>query len=553
MFAKDRNHRLVYVNKSFCEFLGYEESFLLGKSDYDLFPYEEASVFRHMDELVFASDTPIVNEELNTGSNGVTRTVRTTKNAFTLENGERFLVGVVSDISELRNMQADLEKAVESLSQLAKHDRLTGLPNRSMFEALLDSEMQLSNLHSKKFAVLFIDLNGFKTVNDTAGHATGDELLKIMSERIRRTLREREVVARIGGDEFVVLIPDVSDRSVDSIASRIETVCRTPVEIDNATWKVSCSVGVSIYPDHSKSKVGIMRCADQAMYFAKENKNSISSCVQIFDNSIAKHYEKKTIIEHQLSSSHWIENFFDVYQPIVTMDQNGSPQVVGFESLARWKIGDEHVSPDEFIPALEKSDRIVELGLQTASNACHFAATHCQSSQFVSINLSGRQIADGQYLENLEQMMSKFDIRPNQIAVEFTERDAFIGQTHKHFFDKLKKLGVKIMIDDFGDGFSNLSRLSEIPADIVKIDKAILWNSLRLLKPAITMLSQLGFVTLVEGIETKKQASQATEAGATFLQGYYFGKPERYQFASSGYEYLNVATTCSPFLAEQNS
>ena len=248
LFVKDRQGCFVLMNNSFCQLIGKDRNELLGKTDFDLFPPEQVAGFYEIDERVFAQRKSIEIEEVITDSNGNTKTLRTTKGVIETATGELLLVGTVHDISELRATQNQLESAVNHLSMMAHTDGLTGLSNRVQLELELEDLIRETNEGEEGFAVLFIDLNGFKVINDTAGHLAGDEILVSCSKRLQNQIREGAKIARVGGDEFLLLLPNADVDKAQRIVTRIVDSFRQPITIDSASWHVACSIGVSLYP-----------------------------------------------------------------------------------------------------------------------------------------------------------------------------------------------------------------------------------------------------------------------------------------------------------------
>ena len=525
LFVKNRQHELVHANNAFVELVGLDRSDMVGKTDLELFSREEATGFIESDEQVFKSRQPVEYEEVITDSNNVTKILRTHKNVIKTSAGELLLVGTVHDITELRGAQTKLEDAVNHLSLIAHTDSLTGLPNRLHFESELTDLIASSKIHKRTFSVIFIDLNGFKVINDTAGHHVGDEILRVCSQRLRNQLRQDSRIARVGGDEFLLLLPNTDVDTTRNVVNRTINAFRTPIKFNGSSWHLSCSIGVAFYPKNGTLGAELIRNADFAMYEAKKHKRNDglipSSTVQFYSPQIGDAMERRRKIERELNFNAYNSDIEQYYQPIVVYDETGY-HTKGFESLARWNLNGNSISPEEFIPILDSNGSIIPFGYKIIESACDFLRS-LDEDQYVSVNLTHKQILDKDFCDTVTSTIRAAGINPNRLALELTEQDANIDETiASSVFKKLKRLGVRIMIDDFGSGYSNLARIGSLPIDIVKIDKSII-NEPRLLKSVLKFVHELGYSTIVEGIETEAIAQSVLAYGADMLQGFYFG------------------------------
>ena len=532
LFVKDRQGRFVLMNNAFCELLGKDRNEIIGKTDFDLFPAEQVTGFFEIDEKVFTLRRSIETEEVITDSNNNTKTLRTTKSVIETASGELLLVGTVHDISELRATQNQLESAVDHLSKIAHTDPLTGLSNRVQLERELEDLIRETNSGHEEFAVVFIDLNGFKVINDTAGHLVGDEILISCSKRLRNQLRGDSKIARVGGDEFLLLLPNTDIDKAEKIVTRIVESFRQPIAIDSTNWHVACSVGVTLYPQDGTTSSELIRNADFAMYEAKKQKRNDGmvpcSTVEFFRAQIGDAMDRSRKIERALNFSKHGNHIEQHYQPIVAYKETGY-QICGFESLARWELDGKWISPEEFIPILDKSGGIIPFGYKAIESACDFISS-LDEGQYVSVNLTYKQILDNGFCETVVSAIKNSGINPARLALELTEHNANIEKAvAKSVFEKLRRIGVRTMIDDFGCGYSNLGRIGDFPIDVVKIDKSLTHDA-RLLKSVLSLVRELGFSTIVEGIETEELAKNSLASGADMLQGYYFGHPQPASF-----------------------
>ena len=536
IFVKNRNHTILFVNQAMSEFIGMTPEQMIGKNDHDLYSTEEAEEFVAGDEAVFDSGEKIEYDEVITKpGDGEERIIRTIKNIFVTKNNVELLVGTLSDLTELRKAQSRLEDANKHLSIVAATDALTGLSNRSQFEATVQEQIAESKKTKAPFGIIFIDLNGFKVINDTAGHLVGDEILRVCGRRLINCFRKDTSIARVGGDEFLVLLPGADENDAVEVVDRLFESFNDPIQINESSWQIGCSVGVSVFPRDGIGVSELIRNADFAMYEAKKQKNRFGSknksSIEFFRARIGKSMARKRQIECALN---FRENFSAIqqfYQPIVSQGPDLKYQIVGFESLARWKLSGQFVSPEEFIPILEKGGGIIPFGFQIIESACQYVSKRCTQNQFVSVNLTYRQIAETGFCERLAKTIQNTGIAPRQIALELTEQDANVDCQIAHsILSRLRAIGVRTMIDDFGSGYSNLSRLSELPIDVVKIDKSLLWGNSLLFNSVLQMIKSLGFTTVVEGVETGDQVQNTEKNGAEMMQGYFFGRPQPQEY-----------------------
>ena len=531
IFVKNRDHTIVFVNQAMTDFVGLRADQMVGKNDYELYSKEEAEEFVAGDEAVFQSRNKIEYDEVITTPNGESRTIRTIKNIFVTKNNVELLVGTLIDLTELRNAQNRLEDANEHLSVIATTDALTGLSNRSQFESAVEAQIIKSRENKTPFSLIFMDLNGFKVINDTAGHLVGDEILRVCGRRLKNCFRKNTCVARVGGDEFLALLQDTNESDAVEVIDRLFDSFSDPIRIDKSSWQIGYSVGVAVFPKDGTGVSELIRNADFAMYEAKKQKNSFdsknNSSAEFFRARIGKSMARKRQVECALN---FRENFSAIqqhYQPIISQGPDQEYRIAGFESLARWKLDGQFVSPEEFIPILEKGGGIIPFGFQIIESACQYISKKCTQDQFVSVNLTYQQIADPGFCERIESTIKRSGINPRQIALELTEQAANVdSQIAQTILARLAAMGVRTMIDDFGSGYSNLSRLSELPIDIVKIDKSLLWGDTLLFNSVFQMVKNLGFTTVIEGVETSDHVDKIEMIGADMMQGYFFGRPQ---------------------------
>jgi diguanylate cyclase (GGDEF)-like protein/PAS domain S-box-containing protein len=427
------------------------------------------------------------------------------------------------DITDRRTLE-------EQLRYQAFHDSLSGLPNRALFMDRLDHALTRARRDQSAVAVLFLDLDDFKSVNDSLGHPAGDELLVAVGERLRGTLRDADTAARMGGDEFAILLEDAEDTDASvHIAERILEALRTPFAIQAKDVHVHGSIGIALYGDSEQTAEEMLRHADVAMYAAK---NQGKDRLMVFQPDV----HLVTIDRHQLKADMHLAlekgEFALLYQPVVEL---ASTRVVGVEALVRWHHPRRGVvAPADFIPLAEESGLIVALGRWVLDEACRQAQAWRTAglSLTMSVNLSSRQIDDAGLTEDVARALRESGLEPAALTLEITEsvllRDLSVVMTR---LGALKALGVRLAIDDFGTGYSSLSYLRSLPVDVLKIDRSFIaevdsGSAERALVRSIVSLAQiLGLETVAEGIEEQKQLIVLRSFGADFGQGFLFAQP----------------------------
>ena len=513
------------MNQALCDFTGMARERFIGMTDADLFPPEQARTFNAMDRLVFETGRPNVNEEEHSHADGSIRTIRTTKTMFVDKGGANVLVGIFTDLTALRATQRELEAANQRLHELAHRDSLTALPNRMSFEAALERSVSGAQRHGETFSVLFMDLNGFKQVNDTYGHAVGDELIRATAKRLAGLVRDSDFMARLGGDEFVVIARTTSDFEARHLAERLSRAVNEPFHLSAAEVNISASIGMANYPRDGADGPALIRNADIAMYRAKRVTGQPFEFYNESQSTIAK---RQFLLESQLRRD-IEEGLIDIHlQPIV---QLADGRVLGFEALARWnhvQLGS--IAPAEFIPLAEESKLIAALGNIVLRRACEFIARRALPGQYVSVNVSSQQLEDAGFAANLRRILADTGATPAQLAIELTE-STFGSADVGVMLQNLRDAGVALFIDDFGVGYSNLMRLQRLPSDVIKIDRGFVndigssGGGTAMIRTMVILAAELGLKVIAEGIEQEHQARTLRELGIGMGQGYYFGRP----------------------------
>ncbi|TQV73721.1 EAL domain-containing protein [Aliikangiella marina] len=423
-------------------------------------------------------------------------------------------------------------KENEALVQYqAFHDSLTGLPNRVLLLDRINHSIALSERKNEMIALLFIDLDHFKKVNDTEGHQVGDELLKEVAQRIRDCLREHDTLARFGGDEFVVLLDSVKSSRIAAKTSRriIDSVSQ-PYEIMDKHFHISASIGVSMYPRDDTEPQELIRKADMAMYHAKEQGRSN---YEFFDSPLERLAHFQLELENKLRQAIANQELTVFYQPQV---ETQGQTIKRMEALLRWfPVTGSAISPADFVPVAERAGLISDVGLMVLEKVCETIVKWRQlgAGDFcISVNLSAQQIAEGNLVEHIERLLSQYNISGQYLEVEITESILMENlENVTAVLNQIRELGITVAIDDFGTGYSSLKYLQKLPIDILKIDRSFINNVLedknkQSIVNAIVLLGHgLKLQLVAEGAEDKPTVDFLTELGCEFIQGFYFYKP----------------------------
>ena len=473
-------------------------------------------------------------ELLNFVSNHVTVAIKRRENSEIERQNHELLEQQV----KLRTMALEEEivqrKRVEKrLKHTASHDSLTGLPNRAVFLDLLNHAIACNiRKPDLSFAILFLDLDRFKVVNDSLGHQAGDTLLKLIATVLTSIVRGKDTVARLGGDEFVILIEDLeSNKMAFDIAKRITEYLVEPFVIDNQLVFTGTSIGILFSDKRYLDADTMLRDADTAMYHAKGNGKGR---FEVFDESMRRSVQYTLSLESDMREAIEKEEFIPYYQPIIKLKNE---ELKGFEALSRWPSDKRGlVMPDEFIPLAEETNLVQAIDFQILKKACQqlkkWQDTLSRHDLYVSCNLYCNQFFSVTLPDDIENILKETGLKPHNLRVELTER-ALLENTDIVLSNMraLKRLGVKILLDDFGTGYSSLSYLHKFPIDVLKIDRSFIHNfhgkdnSKAIIKTIIDLANNLGMATVGEGIENLEDAQLLDKMDCLYGQGYYFAKP----------------------------
>ena len=431
--------------------------------------------------------------------------------------------GTLEDITDRRVYQAQIERQ-------ANYDALTGLANRTLLNTRLHQAIQRAAERRDEVAVAFIDLDQFKFINDTFGHELGDSLLQHMADRLRSCVRESDLVARQGGDEFVLLLNSYRPEDLASVIQRVHAAIAQPWQAGRREFHVSSSIGVAVYPSDGRTADVLLRNADAAMYKAKENGRN---GYQFFTAELNQVLVERLDIEHRLRGALARQQFLLHYQPRIDM---GTGMICGAEALLRWRVPQQGlVSPQRFISVAEDTGLIVPIGRWVLHNACQQARAWQDEGLppvMVSVNVSPRQFRDGNIVETIAEALRATGLEARYLQIELTEGLAMHGaEKYVHMLGQIKKLGVQIAVDDFGTGYSSLSYLKRFPVDQLKVDRSFVTDLATdpddavIVQAIIALGHKLGLTVVAEGVETDEQLRFLRRCNCDEMQGSLFGKP----------------------------
>ncbi|WP_169307070.1 sensor domain-containing protein [Ferrimonas sediminicola] len=521
----DHHGTIIEVNEAFCRITGYQREEALANNPRLLKSGRHDPEFYRTMWQQMLSQGHWHGEVWNRRKDGTLYPQMSTHSAvYDDEGGIRYFVGIFADISQQKQTE-------ERLAHMAYHDPLTGLPNRIRVHSRLDSEIARASRTHNELAVVFIDVDHFKLINDSRGHLAGDEVLCEFAVRLRRQVRQSDTVARIGGDEFVVLLPEIDGTAAADIAHKLMALFQQPVTLSSGEHlKLTGSMGIALYPQDGDNRDTLLRNADTAMYRAKQQgRNSFAFYTHALTERSVQHLKMQSALHLALPK----EEFSLVYQPQIDLHDG---RMVGVEALLRWHSEDlGSVSPSDFIPAAERIGLIDEIGLWVLREACEQGARWlAQGLHFgrIAVNITGPQLLKENFVGEVGRILAQSGLPTSALELEVTEN--FMIQNPEESIQRLRQLrgmGVQIAIDDFGTGYSSLSYLKRLPLNTLKIDRSFVsglpkdQDSRAIAEAIISMGHSLSLTVIAEGVEHRDQVGFLSDHGCRLAQGYLFGRP----------------------------
>ncbi len=521
----DANKNIIGVNQAFLHMSGYSEQELIGDT-----PRQWRS--EHHDNLFYDSLSASLGqtgswrgEIWNRRKNGELFPTWESINAVRDDKGEvSNYIALISDVSAIKEFQ-------EQVSFLTHHDPLTGLPNRLLFEARLEHSLQRAHREQDLIAVLYVDLDNFKAVNDALSHPVGDTVLQEIGRRLASLIRRGDTIARIGGDEFLIFLEGVRDtKSVTMFAEKLLAAVAEPLQIQGHPLHIQTSVGVSVYPNDSNDVTTLLKQADTALNSAKSNGNNQYA---FYSAGLTKAAEENLHLENSLREAVHRREFVIYYQPQYALNTG---RLIGAEALIRWRRpGVGLVSPDSFIPIAERTGLIVPIGEWVLRSACEQVKTWRESGRpigRISVNLSVKQIRNSDIVKTVSDVLAQTGLDAQELELEITESSIMSQQEQTiDILERLRALGITLAIDDFGTGYSSLSHLKQLPVDRLKIDKSFIRDipddadDRAIAKAVIALGKSLELIIIAEGVETSAQERFLLIEGCDESQGYLFSRP----------------------------
>ncbi|MCW9012451.1 MAG: EAL domain-containing protein [Gammaproteobacteria bacterium] len=521
----DAQFNIVNVNRSFSRITGYAPAELIGETPINLFTSRTDNDQYKTMQMALNGYGHWKGELWYQCKDGEQIPIWENINVVKDETGKiSHYVAIVTDITALKETEMRLE-------HLAHHDALTGLPNRLNYSAILEQAMKRVQRRKKSLALLLLDLDGFKQINDTHGHAAGDTLLKVVAERLQDSIRNEDTVARLGGDEFTVVLEDISQfEDAGLIAEKILYSVAEPIEFEGKMISPTTSIGISVYPDDAEDAENLLRAADAAMYRSKELGGNT---YQFFTQDLSELAVESLVLEKQLRNALQEDQFEVYYQPKVTLSDD---KIVGMEALLRWNHPERGLlKPDAFISVAEETGLIVEIDDWVLNTACAQVMLWQKlmlAPIRIAINLAGRTLVHNpNIVEQVKSALNATELEPSCLELEIPELALKGSKQCINTLHKLKALGITLSINDFGTGFSSISSLKDLPIDVLKIDRSFVSdipnnpNDIALASAIIAMGRNLKLKVTAEGVGTAEQLNYLRDLGCDEMQGYLFSRP----------------------------
>jgi len=534
IFWKDVKSRYLGGNNLFIQDANLPNvNLLIGKTDHDMPWKHEAVLHQKLDKSVIETGVAQVDiEEPLTQMDATQKWVSRSRVPLHDRHGTVFgVLGAYLDITGKKENEKNLKLQRDALEYQACHDALTGLPNRLLFLDRLDQYIHKAHRNQQKVAVLFIDMDRFKEINDSLGHVFGDKAIKEVARRMESKMRQSDTIARFGGDEFVMIFNDINDSiSIVNIVQKMMQSMDDPISIEGHSIYVTLSIGISIYPDDANTSDNLLKNADAAMYKAK---NDGRNTYKFYTEDMTEKAFERMALESSLRKAVKDDDFMLYFQPQVNGE---SDKIIGMEVLLRWKHKSmDFIPPDKFIPVAEETGLIIPLG-KWILRTCMQQVVNWYSKGLhpgrLAINISMIQLQKDDFVSMLKMMLQETMCQPRWLEIEVTESQIMKDPEQTILMlQEISRLGIDISIDDFGTGYSSLSYLKRLPIDTLKIDRSFIQDipkeeeDVAIVKAVIALARSLNLRVIAEGVETEEQKAFLVKNGCMNIQGYLYAKP----------------------------
>lgn len=522
----EENGDFVYVSPSYTSLLGYNLPHLESGNLFDLIAPRDIEFVKEKITSCFnrAKDKLQIEFQLQDVYGKLIDVEASFNIVKSHDDSNKDLLTVV--IRDIR----DRKKIEEEINYLAYHDSLTGLPNRRLFMSNLRTEILDQKFSRSKLALLFIDIDNFKTINDECGHDIADQLLVEIARKLKKSLKPQDLIARLGGDEFIILLKNIDSKTeIEAYLNELLQNAQQPIVLGKDTHYVNFSVGVAIFPEHGKNGEDLLKNADAALHLAKkQGKNGYA----FYDIKLENESLEKRLLENTMRDAIVNQQFYLEYQPKLNIKTG---QLIGMEALVRWNhpvIG--RIPPGKFIPLAEETGMIIPLGEWILRESCE-QIVKWQEMGYpylpVSVNVSVRQLDDNEFINKVEKILKETQINPAMLEMEVTESVFADVKNAAEILQQIRNLGIQVSIDDFGTGYSSLTYIKHLPIDTLKVDQSFVKDihvneeSRAIIKAVITLANSIGINVIAEGVEMKEHVVELVNEGCKLGQGYYFSKP----------------------------
>ncbi|WP_169719602.1 bifunctional diguanylate cyclase/phosphodiesterase [Psychromonas aquimarina] len=519
-------------NKAFEQFIGKPQKEIIGRTDIEIFGEELGAFFQDKDKSVLTKNRNVINDEWVTYPDGQRVLLSTSKSPL-YKNAQHTLgiLAISRDISQYMQLKSEVQEQKETLEYQASYDLLTSLPNRTLLLDRIKQAIKLSLRVKNSLAILLIDLDHFKEINDSLGHQIGDQVIKTVAERLTENVRSTDTVARLGGDEFAIVLGELyNTEMVIDIVDKLQKAMHQAICISGQSLYSTLSIGIAVYPEDGKNADELLKNADAAMYKAKDEGRNTS---RFYTEEMTEKAFERIVMESSLRSAVSKEEFIVYYQPQVDARNE---KLVGMEALVRWMhpvMG--MVSPAKFMTLAEETGLIIELDQWTMRKAMRqLVAWHETGLNpgVLALNLAMKQLQKDDFIEMLSNMLKDTNCKAEWLALEVTEGQIMINPENAILVLKqISAMGIELAIDDFGTGYSSLSYLKRLPINKLKIDQSFVRglpedeDDAAITMSVISLAKNLHLDVIAEGVESVKQVNFLADNGCFNIQGYYYGKP----------------------------